>query len=59
MKEIDEMINKLVIEGKIKVTDGSKPKDRFHLLVHDFWRLLYVSVYFYLVPFSTVIISCS
>lgn len=53
----DKRIDKRIASGSLKVTPGYKDYDRSILFVQMMWRIFYVTVYYYLIPFSTVAMS--
>lgn len=42
-----------------EILPGYTDYNRLIMRVHDFYRILYISAYFYLVPFTIVIITCA
>lgn len=45
------------MQGAIEVTPGFQKFNYWYMFMHDFFRIMYVTIYYYMVPFSTVIIS--
>jgi DNA polymerase III alpha subunit (gram-positive type) len=53
----EKYVDQQLIEGKLKVEPGYRKAWKSILYVHAFWRIFYVSIYYYLVPFACVIMS--
>jgi predicted secreted protein len=53
----EKRLDSLLATGKIKVTPGHKNFSRFVLTTQMLWRIFYVSIYYYLVPFSVFALS--
>ena len=53
----EKYVDQLLIEGKLKVEPAYRKTQKSILYIHAFWRIFYVSIYYYLVPFACVIMS--
>jgi hypothetical protein len=53
----DKRIDKRIASGALKIMPAYKEYNRGILFVQMMWRIFYVTVYYYLIPFSTVAMS--
>lgn len=56
-KEQIELIDLKLASGELKLTPGVLKYNQKLIYVHAFWRIFYVTVYYYLAPFSTIVMS--
>jgi len=56
---VEKTIDDNVISGQLEIEPGELEYSKAVMYFHDFLRIFFVTIYFYLIPFISIILSAS